>query len=194
MCRPPVYKAIEKIKNVYIAKFYPGEKEPKQEKWVSRESNIYMTKADGETILWDIDNGLIKIKSPQTGAIETNPLTEGNIAIIEKKIRGSLGLMPFESMSDIPAGHSWNKVTDKHPPAAAEGFEVYDLTWTEEAHNGSVVSKKWRFFIAPETYLPQKTEFYEKLPIDSKYILRSTNIVEYLDKGQIRDVLKTEGF
>ena len=189
-----IYKAIEKIKNVYIAKFDPQKKEPKQELWVSREFNLYMTKTGNEMILWDIDNGLRKTKSPETGGIiETSQITEKRMIGIEKK-RSGLGLVPFESMPDIPFDHGWDEVTDKYPQAAAEGLEVYELRWTSKRFDGSDEFWKWRFYIDPKTYLPNKTECYRKLSTEKEYTLQSVNVVKYLDSSEIQAALKSGGF
>ena len=169
-------------------------KEPKQELWVSREFNFYMTKTGSNLVLWDIDNGLRKTKSPDIGTIETNQLTEGRIAGIEKKISGSLGLMPFENMPDIPVNHKWDEVTDNYPHAAAKGLEVYDLTWVIKKHSGLVVFKKWRVFVDAKTNLPHKTEWYQKLTADEEYTLLSVNVVKYLDRSEIQAALKSGGF
>jgi len=189
-----IYKAIERIRNVYIAKFDPDREEPKQGLWVSMELNIYMAKAGDEMVLWDIGNGLKKTKLPNTGTIETVSLTEEKLVDIEEKMGGYLGLVPFENMSDIPAGYRWDCVTDEYAQAAAERVEVYDLIWDEKAYDGSVVIYKWRFFVDPKTYLPHRTEFYRRLPTEKEYILRAVNEAQYLDISEIQAVLKEAGF
>jgi len=75
-----------------------------------------------------------------------------------------------------------------------EGIEVYDLEWIRKAHDGSGVFKKWRFFVDPETNLPHRTEFYQKLTADSEYVLNTVIIVEYLEKSQIQGVLRAAAF
>ena len=189
-----IYKAIDKIKNVYIAKFSPEKEEPKQEMWVSREFNIYMAKVGSEMALWDIGNGLRKTKSSITNTIETNQLTEGSITGIEKKISGYLGLVPFGSMSDIPVNHSWDDVTGKYPQAAAEGLEVYELTWVSKKYSGFDEFWKWRVYLESKTKLPHRVEWYHKLAADEKYVLQDIIEVEYLSGSEIQTVLKSGGF
>jgi hypothetical protein len=96
-----IYEAIEKVKNVYIARFVPGKAEPTQEKWVSRALNIYRTKTAEQCVLWDITDGVTKIKHLDTGAVEATRLSIEDIASIEEKMSGSLGLMPFDDISGI---------------------------------------------------------------------------------------------
>ncbi len=188
-----IYKAIEKVKNVYISSFVPDKSEPTQEKWVSRTLNIYMTKTGKKFVLWDIPNSLRKSKNSDTGVIDTDQLTENDIAGIERKISSSLGLMPFYDISEIPPGAEWHRVEDEILEVA-EGIEVYDLTWIEKKHGGSVVLQKWRVFVDSRTKLPQRTEFYEKLPAGTKYDLKSVKEVGYRSDSEIRAVIKDASF
>jgi hypothetical protein len=189
-----IYKALEGVKNVYISKFVPGETGPTQEKWVSRTLNIYMTKSAKQCVLWDVANGVTKVKYLATGAVETTRLSVESIADIEEKMSGYLGLVPFTNMSEIPANAQWSRVIDKSLEASTEDIEIYDLMWAEGAYEGSVVFKKWRFFVNPQTNLPQKTEFSEKLPTDDEYVLESTNIIEYLSVSELQEIIKEASF
>lgn len=189
-----IYKALDGIKNVYIAKFVPDKAKPTQELWVSRTLHIYMTKTGELRVLWDITNGVAKIKHLDTGVVETTRLSVESIADIEKKMSSYLGLVPFINMSEIPADAQWSRVIDKSLEATTKDIEIYDLIWAEAAYEGSVVFKKWRFFVDPQTNLPQKTEFSEKLPIDNKYVLESINMVEYLGSREIQAILKEASF
>ncbi|MGA1979868.1 MAG: hypothetical protein ABSG99_04800 [Sedimentisphaerales bacterium] len=189
-----IYEALEKVKNVYISRFVPGETGPTQEKWVSRTLNIYMTKTAKQCVLWDVASGVTKVKYLDTGAVETTRLSVESITDIEKKMSGYLGLVPFTNMSEIPADAQWSRVIDKSLEASTEDIEIYDLMWAEGAYEGSVVFKKWRFFVNPQTNLPQKTEFSEKLPTDDEYVLESTNIIEYLSGSELQVLLKEASF
>ena len=189
-----IYKAIEKVKNVYISSFLPDKPEPTQEKWISRTLNIYMTKTGKELVLWDISNGVRKNKRLDTAVTETTPLTDDSLAGVERKMSGSLGLMPFYNISEIPEDAEWRRLTDGHPKATAEDTEVYDLEWAQKMYDGSTKFRKWRFFVASRTNLPHRSEFYEKLPAGSKYNLRSVNVVEYLSDSEIKAVIKDASF
>lgn len=189
-----IYKAIENIKNVHISSFVPDKKEPTQERWVSRTLNIYMTKTKLQWVLRDIANGLRKSKDSHTGVTETAQLTEDDIAGIERKISGSLGLMPFYDISEIPPGAEWHQVANAD---VGEGdTELYELTWTEKAYDDSVIFKKWRFFVNTKTNLPHRVEFYQKSAANSEYNLRSAMVVEYLgdSDNEIQSVIKDAGF
>jgi len=190
-----IYKAIEKVKNVHISRLVPDRtEEPIQERWVSRTLNIYMIKSGERLVLIDIPNGVRKIKQLDTAIIDTEPLTNDDFADVEKKIRGSLGLTPFYDISEVPPDSKWSRITDDGLEGVSEGIEVYDLTWVEEKQIGFVVFRKWRFFVDLETNLPQKTEFYEKAPVDSEYTLTSIIVVEYLSSSEILAFIKDAGF
>ncbi len=188
-----IYKAIEKVKNVYISSFVPDKSEPTQERWVSRTLNIYMTKTKLQWVLQDIANGLRKSKDSHTGVIDTVQLTEDDIAGIEQKISGSLGLMPFYDISEIPKDAEWRRVVDENLEVG-KGVEIYDLKWAERKYGGSAVFKNWRVFAAPETNLPQRIEGYQRLSTDSEYTLRSVIVVEYLDESEMQAVIKELSF
>jgi len=190
-----IYKAIEKVKNVHISRLVPDRtEEPIQERWVSRTLNIYMIKSGKQLILSDIPNVVRKIKQLDTTVTDTEPLTNDDLMDIEKKMRGSLGLTPFSDISEVPPDSEWSRVTDGGLEGVSEGIEVYDLTWVEEKQIGFVVFRKWRFFVDLETNLPQKTEFYEKAPVDSEYTLTSIIVVEYLSSSEILAFIKDAGF
>ena len=56
---------------------------------------------------------------------------------------GSLGLMPFYNISEIPKEAEVESVVDKDDlEAATQGIEVYDLIWTEKIHEDYLLSNK----------------------------------------------------
>jgi hypothetical protein len=181
-----IYKAIEKARNVYVASFIPGQKEPTQEKWMSRPSNIYITKTADQLVLWDISNKVRKTKNLDTGSVETTALSKETTLEIETALFRFLGLVPFADLSVVPKNADWRRVTNGNSGALAEGVEVYDLTWVEKIYDGSPTSKRWRVFIKTGTNLPQRTEFYEKLPTDGDHILRTVRVIRYLSDEEIQ--------
>jgi len=188
-----IYKAIEKVKNVYISSFVPDKTEPTQEKWVSRTLNIYMTKTGKELVLWDIPNGTRKIRRVDTAVTETTPLSDDSVASVERKMSGSLGLLPFYDISEIPPGAEWRRVDDAIPEVA-EGIEIYELKWAERKYSGSAIFRKWRVFADAKTSLPQKAEWYTRFADDAEFVLETVKVVEYLDESEIQAVIKDVGF
>ena len=189
-----IYEAIEKVKNVHIASFAPDKKKPVQEIWISRMANAYLLKTEKELVLWDTGKGVRKSKQVDTAVTETVPLTAVSVADAEKKITGSLDLMPFYDISDVPQDAEWSHVADNSLQDITKGTEVYDLTWIERKHIGFVVYRKWRVFANAETTLPQRIEWYEKLTADSEYTLSSAMEVEYLSDSEIREIIKEASF
>jgi hypothetical protein len=187
-----IYKAVEKIRNVYIASLVANQKEPIQELWVSRTLNSYITKTADQLTLWDLPNAIRKSKQLNTAVTETIPLTAVLIADVEKKITGSLGLLPFDELSAVSEDAEWNNAADSSLKVR-EGIEVYDLMWVEKAYDGSAVFNKWRVFVDPVTNLPRRTEFYKKLPVDDQYLLKSVKLVQYLSDSEVQTVIKDAG-
>jgi len=185
-----IYKALEKVKNVYIASFVPDKKEQTQEIWISRSLNMYMIKTEKQLVLWDITNGVEKIRHIDTAVAETKSLADDIIGGIEVKMSGSLGLVPFYDISEVPPDAQWSRVYDQSI-GVAEGIEVYDLKWAK--HSGSVLFQ-WRLFVDTKTSLPKRTEFYQKLVTDDDYVFMSSMEVEYLSEIKMQNVIKETSF
>jgi hypothetical protein len=48
--------------------------------------------------------------------------------------------------------------------------------------------------VDPKTNLPERTEFYQKLPADDEYILISAMEVEYLSDSKMQEVIEEVSF
>ncbi len=182
-----IYQAFEKIKNIHTTSFTPASKEPTQEFWISKTLNVYATKTAKKSVLWDIANKIKKTKQ-LGGTIDTAGLTDDTVANIEEKMYGVSEIMPFNSVSDVPQDAGWSRVDDKSIDAA-NGIEVYDLTWSQRAYDGSVVFRKWRVFADSETNLPRKVEWYRMSVAGGEYVLSSTMEIEYVSENEIRKVV-----
>jgi hypothetical protein len=189
-----IYKAIEKIQNVYVSKFTPNGIEPIEEKWISRPLNIYMTKIRNELVLWDLSNKVRKTKQVSTDSVETMLLSDSLISEIEKRITDSLGLMPFDNISNMPAGTEWKHVKSEDIKDIVKGSEVYDLTWIERKYGGSAVFMKWRIFIDSNTNLPRRIEWFQRSDTENEYTLRTLIRVEYLSDDAVQTFMKKASF
>jgi hypothetical protein len=183
-----IYKAIEKIKNVHISSFTPDKKDPVQQRWVSRTLNVNMIKTDKESVLWDITNKVKRTKHYNLS--ESTDLSTQETAEIQNTITESLGLLPFNSISDIPKDAQWSRITDR----TQEDIEVYELIWIEKIYEGHSTFKEWRFFIDPETNLPQRVEVYQKADEVSEYSLKYVKIVKYLNDTEMQAIIKEASF
>lgn len=188
-----IYKAIEKVRNVYVATFIPDQKEPTQEKWMSRALDVYITKTGKQLVLWDLQNRVKKTKYLGSSLAETTVLSDDVISETRGKMSGSLGLMPFQDISEIPVDARWSRV-DFESAEVTNGIEVYDLEWTEKKYGGSLIFKKWRFFVDPKTNFPGRTEFFQKSAAEDEYILMSSKEVEYSNDSKMQGIIKKISF
>ena len=189
-----IYRAIEAAKHVHISQFVPGKTEPVLERWVSRVLNIYVSRTSKGVALWDIRNKVKKIKLLDMASVETSTLTEDELINMKEKIGISLGLVPFDSLSEVPKDAQWHQVNDTESAAAGKDVEVYELTWVEKAYDGSTVFKKWRGFVDTKTYSPKKIEWYKKTDVGKEYALDSVMLVTYLSENEIQDAVKDASF
>jgi hypothetical protein len=184
-----IYKALERVANVYIASFVPDREEPTQEIWVSRTLNVYMMKTGNEVVLWDLQNRVRKMKRLEANAVETTPLSGEETVRVKERMAGSLGLLPFYDISEIPKDAKWSRVADDNLDVSTEGTQLYHLMWVDQSYDGSAILKKWRVFVGANTDLPQRVERYQKLTVDGDYTLMSVIVVEYLSDSQLRAIL-----
>ena len=181
-------KAIEKVRNVYIAKFGPDKEEPTQEMWVSRSLNIYMiTNTSEGLVLWDTDNKLKKTKQPDKISPELTMLSDKECNQIETKIAGFLELLPFDNMSDMPKDTNWNPETNDSLKVNEENQEVYKLTWIEKTPGGSSVFRMRKYFVDPGTDLPSTVELYQKFTAEDDYTFQAKMDVKSLQDVEIQD-------
>ena len=186
-----IYKAIGTVKNVYISRFSEGSNEPTQEKWISQTLNIYMVKTAKECVLSNINKMQRQILLPGTSEIQTNQLPEDSIAGIKQKMSISLGLMPYDDISQIPPDSEL--VRDDQISEATDGIEIYKLEWIDKTYSPFVFNK-WRFFIDPQKNLPQRIEIFRKPSADGEYNLISVIEVQYLSDSKIQKDIKDAGF
>ena len=106
---------------------------------------------------------------------------------------GFLGLVPFADVSMIHEDTEWKSI-EYNGPEATNDTNVYELTWTEKAYDGSVVFQKWRAFVYTRKNLPKRIESYMKRVIDGDYTFRSAMEVEYLSDSEMEDVVKKASF
>jgi hypothetical protein len=185
-----VYRAVEKVKNVYIAKFAPDKAEPTQEMWVSRSLNIYMISKTSEgLVLLDIDKKQRRTKQPGRASMEVT-LSGGDCAEIEKRITSYLDLLPFANISDVPKDTNWSRVSNDSLRVTEESREVYELTWTDKTYGGVPIFRKSLYFVDPETGLPNKIELYVHSSTAGEYTLQSEMVVKRLSDDEILTAVK----
>jgi len=188
-----IYGAVGKVTNVYIATFAGDSKELRQEQWVSQGLNTYLTKTGPLWVLSDVATSIRKSTDSLAGGMEEKQLAEDEIAAVKERMNIILALMPFHSPSRVPRDAQWTRVVEDTLQSAHGGTEAYDLTWTESAYAGTV-HNRWRFFVDPETKLPQRVEFCQKRSADGQYSLTSVKQVEYLSDAEMEDIIAEASF
>jgi len=133
-----VYDAIGKVKNVHITQFSNETNQLVSERWVSRSLKIYMAKTSKETVLSDLSKGIRKVKRNDTGQIETSDLPQEFVASIESAISSSFGLVPFNDLTNLPAGAQWQRETDEHQEPDSKLANIYNLIWSRKLYGGAI--------------------------------------------------------
>jgi hypothetical protein len=186
-----IYEAVQRVKNVCISRFQPGEQEPLQKEWVSSTLNIRLLEDKREFVLWDLANGLSKRKRTSSDIIETSVLAEGVLAGARKAIAHSFGLVPFSDLSAAPEGARWHRVDDPEVAAVVPGTEVYDLTWPQKGtKSGMVRFIKYRFFVDISNNLPKRTEHYWKLKSEDEYKFVHFEVVTYPSEPEVSALIQ----
>ena len=185
-----IYEALEKVKNVCISRFIPGNTQPIQKVWVSR-TNGFRLRHTGKTfVLWDFANNTKKVRTLENNTVQVTTLSGDTITEGKKALKSSFGLVPFPDITDVPEGSQWKRVDDKDIEVIGDGLEVYDLAWSET--KGTITEYyKWRGFIYIETNLPKRIECYKKQAIDDKYTLESITAVEYPPDSAIDAIIRS---
>ena len=184
-----IYKELAKAVNVHIKRFAPNKAEPVQEQWVSRALNVIVYKTPVEIVVWNLPENTRTTRHNKTGDSETISVPADSQETIRQNIEGSLGLFPFQILADLPRNSKWQEVTDAKIRDGQTDFKIYDLLWSTESENNSVVLKKWRVFIDSKTNLPQRVEWYSKGNNDETYLLTAYALVNYLNESEIRAVI-----
>ena len=184
-----VYDAIQKAVNVHIQQFVAESPEPLQEKWVSKDLGIYAVKDKNGFMIWDITDKVKHGKLTGSQQSEVVPLSEEQSAAIQKRIQGSLGIMPFENVLQVPKDAEWQELDSSTLQDITTNVFVYELLWTKQSTDRSVVRFKWLGFIEEATNRPLRTEFYRCDSNSGEYELQTVHLIEYWTEDQIKELL-----
>ncbi|MFC1677718.1 hypothetical protein ACFL3G_11745 [Planctomycetota bacterium] len=189
-----VNKAMSKVRNYYVGRFDPEKQKFISERWISKSLDIRLYKTEREMVLLDYDKSTRKSKKFDTGVVDTETMSYDQIAARKKRPKGILGIIPYDSRSGLHIDYEWDCVTGQCPQAAIDGFEVYDVKWTQKSYNDSTIFRKKRLFIDPKTNLPHRVEIYRKSAIERRYELATVITVKYLKSRDIRRALEENPF
>jgi hypothetical protein len=182
--------AIEKARNLHISTF-GSDKELTQELWVSRSQGFYIFKSKKEIILSDLTNKVQKVRRRDSNEIVKKDLPDGIFAEIEGNAAEFLNLIPRIPVSEGQKELNWGRVTNDVPGTDNENDQVYDLVWTDTSSIGSSRIYRRRYFVDPETSLPNKIELKKKSSVDDEYTLVSEIIVEQISDGEMQTAVET---
>lgn len=171
-----LYENIARIKNVCIKKFTPDSEKPIEEKIISKELNIYLVKSDQGSSLWDI-NAKTLVQQKANLPVLVQNLSQDQIEN-NNNMRGSLGLMPFESLRDIPENARWAELD----------HNVYELSWTKEQGRGPTDYFKWQVWLDDKD-MPYRVEWFIKTE-DSNWKMTLRFMITYPDLNEMRTLLK----
>ncbi|OHB59123.1 MAG: hypothetical protein A2Y12_12905 [Planctomycetes bacterium GWF2_42_9] len=180
-----IYKLVNEIKSVHIQTYEPDQKESSQEQWISKTLNINMIKTQEEIVLWDLQNKIKTTKHVNSSSIQTLNLVEDNRSKMETRIDSSFGLLPFDSIVNIPDDATWEKISNDTQP----DIDIYNLIWTEKTYGGKTVFWKWCIYINVNTMAIMKTEWHTKSSSENIYVLKSRKIIEMIDDAQIKNII-----
>jgi hypothetical protein len=150
-----------------------------QEVWIARNSGLYVIKTKNECTLSDVSNQIQKTKDLGTGIIKQTSLGSDVLAGIATRIHSSLDIMPFRTPSDIPADARWFEITDSELTVKTSNTKVYELSWAENAYDGSKTQKSWRIFTDTSTNLPHKIQWFKQSASDPQPVVESIMVIEY---------------
>jgi len=183
-----VYEALERVKNVCVARFAPGKTEPLQKVWTSQTLKMKMYESKEALVLWDISNKTQKIKSRLSGSVKTITPSDEMLAKQEKSIARAVEVLPFPKIDAVPEGVVWTRVHDKEQRAAAQGTEVYELAWVD--HNST--SHRCLIFLDPITQLPKRLEGRRRHSGEHEHRLDSVIVLTYPTDAQIEATITGE--
>ncbi|MFA5422631.1 MAG: hypothetical protein WC374_02100 [Phycisphaerae bacterium] len=184
-----VYEAIQNASNVHIRIFSPENNEPLQEKWASKSLGIYALKDENGFIAWDVPNKLKIIKLTAYPGTEIISINEQQSALIQKRIQSFVGFMPFEDISQVPPDAEWMISNDSGPNDIPK-VQIYELSWTKQMEDQTLIQMKWRGFVEKSTNRPLRTEFYRYNKNSNKFELETLTLIEYCTENQIKDLLQ----
>jgi hypothetical protein len=183
-----VLHGLANVQNVCILSLAPDREEPIRTEWVSKSLGIKLYELTDRVVLRDIKKLTIRIKNLASGEITTTAISPDKLEESRENIEGTLGLLPFSDITDVPDDAQWNHVSDEDVETVIPGTEVYDLIWNE-SEGGITYWRKWRLFIDTATNLPQRQERYRKPSVGDEYVLRSVRVVSYPSESEIEGLI-----
>ena len=147
-----IYANLESVQNVHIRMF--DDSEELQNIWIAEGLQIRLIESEEDVVFWDQPSERVFRK--HQGAVEL--ISQGS----EMELERPWGLLPFKHISDLPASHDWDYISD----AVLEGglqVQIYELSWKVKRGNNTVIEKKWRGYLDIHSHLPYRAEWLDKV-------------------------------
>jgi hypothetical protein len=152
-----VYHAVNSIVNCQIQINVPEQNNPLQTILIAKKMGLVTCRQDDNAVLLDIQHH--KTFYPEQ---KNNMVSKQFEQDVWSKINCvGFGLLPFETIRQIPAGHIWKRRPDLPQDSSCK---IYDLTWKESTETGIVIEKTWRGYLLNDSYLPMRIQWLEKQP------------------------------
>jgi hypothetical protein len=176
-----VYRAVNLIVNCQIQINVPEQNNPLQTILIAKKMGLVTCQQDNSAVLLDIQRHKTFYSEQKNNAIQKQVEQE----IWSKISRVGFGLLPFETIRQIPAGHIWKRRLDLSQDTACR---IYDLTWKEYTGTGTVVEKTWRGYLNG-SHLPVRIQWLEKRPEQAEKSVMEM-IIQYPDTSEVTKELE----
>ena len=180
-----VVKAFGKAENVHISTFYADTDHVTQELWISRTADAVLSVNGQNRVLYDLTERKARAYSPPGASERVTDLNERAYANVRRTIDACLGFM----VSDISSRARWTRADDH----AAEGIEVYELTYEDRSNPNTVLFWKWKVRIDSLTRLPREVQTLRRTPSGKEWRRLGRTEVQYLTGDEMTAVLDKEG-
>jgi hypothetical protein len=164
-----VYSAIHAIENCKIEIRDAEDALAAQKIFISRPFNLVVSQRNNETVILDLRNKRIHKSTPETGVV-SEPSDSKLASIIN---RPDFGLLPFDSITNIPSHYQWKQL-DNLPQN--KDYEIYELSWTENATVVGPIEMTWRGYLLAGSHLPVRIEWLEKRVGRPQEVITETTI------------------
>ena len=179
-----IFEATTEGKNVLRSRFHRGDEEPRERVLVSSSKEIKLVADADRVLMWDYPNRLWIKQDLQSGTTTSTPLSAKQAEDGRKALSTSAGLCPIDEITDLPAGSEWVHMAAYEIDHSVANTEVYELRWKRGGPLNRVYNR-WRVYADRNTYLPKRTESYERVFIQNEFTRIYVTTIEWLSDEEV---------
>jgi hypothetical protein len=153
-----------------------------------------MFKTQDQYVLYDLKEKKKKTRDLDSATINSIDVDNESVNRIAQTLTGPLGMLPFTKVAKFPKDFSWHRVDKESLENPVDNMEVYEIVWTDEASDGSLLDRKWRGSIETERKLPTRIEWSLRNPVTSEYEIETVTEIDYPTTGQMQSIIRDAGF